>query len=642
MKKIFYVLAAMLLVATACSRNDLIPAAEQDGDRITFTMNLNVPVQSIGTKAMGETPGANLNVYVFVFGSKKNLNDFVQAIPTGTGAFEQDENGHYYKQYAISLKKTDSEQHVHVIATNEEITLKDLLNGGTEVKETVMDELKTEGTDDGYWQYLSLPNGTNAAGAAAAFNNLKLVRNFAKITVDVAKENPESEKENPESETATKLSLPEGVSNFQLLGFEVYNKPTTGSYVLKKGEAYYPEYVNYDANNFNALLKAYPGYMINATDVDTKNEGKFPEGEEGSDGKSIEYLYERTAASMATNPTYLMLKCSYDDAAVEGDSKNVIRYYRIDIVDQNEDYLPIYRNFLYALRITSIGKKGYASVEEAAKHTSNGNISLDVATQDLQDISDGVSRMYVQFIEKVFVKSTTPQEGKFRYKYLPDAEYESASVAATLTTPDNTSLVTVPTNWTTGGTVDNNDKWYDLTFTVQPDVKGITTFSVTGVNPKTNKKLVRKIRINILDTQTFTITAKPVSILSTGTGTIKFKFNDSAFVEKDDEGNDVFVGLPSSMFPIEMLFEDTAKALNPDFASADGKDMIASGGKSLAPNSNVNAVQFKKTITYDEYVNSFTGTGSGEFSATFKRIATGSTIMYIGNQYFTTQSITIN
>ena len=635
MKKIFYILAAMLLVATACSRNDLIPATEQDGDRITFTMNLNVPVQSIGTKAMGETPGKDLNVYVFVFGSKKNLNVFFHAIPTGTGAFEEDENGHYYKQYAISLKKTDSEQHVHVIATNDTHDFTELLDGGTTLNESMMDAFQTTGTDDGYWQYLSLPNGTNAAGAAAAFNNLKLVRNFAKITVDFAEENPESE-------TATKLSLPEGVSNFQPLGFEVYNKPTTGSYVLKKGEAYYPEYVNYDANNFSALLQAYPGYMINATDIDTKNEGKFPEGEEGSDGTFIEYLYERTAASMATNPTYLMLKCSYDDAAVEGDSKNVIRYYRIDIVDQNEDYLPIYRNFLYALRITSIGKKGYATVEEAAKHTSNGNISLDVATQDLQDISDGVSRMYVQFIEKVFVKSTTAQEGKFRYKYLPNAENESASVAATLTTPDNTSLVTVPTNWTTGGTVDNNDKWYDLTFTVQPNVKGITTFSVTGVNPDTTKKQVRKIRINILDTQTFTISAQPGSISSTGTGTIKFKFNDSAFVEEDEEGNDVFVGLPSSMFPIEMLFEDTAKALNPDFASADGKDMIASGGKSLVPNSNVNAVQFKKTITYDEYVNSFTGTGSGEFSATFKRIATGSTTMYIGNQYFTTQSITIN
>ena len=633
MKKIFYILAAMLLVATACSRNDLIPAAEQDGDRITFTMNLNVPMRSIGTKAMGDKPG-NLNVYVFVFGQKGNLNDFVQAIPTGKGDFEQDENEHYYKQYAISLKKTDSEQHVHVMATNDTHDFTELLGEGSTLNESMMDAFQTTGTEDGYWQYLSLPKGTNAAGAAAAFNNLKLVRNFAKITVDFAEENPTSE-------TATKLSLPEGVSNFKFLGFEVYNKPTTGSYVLKKGEAYYPEYVNYDANNFNALLQAYPGYMINATDIDTKNEGKF-EGE-GSDGKLfIEYLYERTAASMATNPTYLMLKCSYDDAAVEGDSKNVIRYYRIDIVDQNEDYLPIYRNFLYALRITSIGKKGYASVEEAAKHTSNGNISLDVATEHLQDISDGVSRMYVQFIEKVFVKSTVAQEGKFRYKYLPNAENESVSVAATLTTPDNTSLVTVPDDWTTGGTVDNKDKWYDLTFTVQPDVKGITTFSVTGVNPKTNKKLVRKIRINILDTQTFTITAQPGSISPTGTGTIKFKFDDSAFVKKDDEGNDVFVGLPSSMFPIEMLFEDTAKALNPDFASADGKDMIASGGKSLVPNSNVNAVQFKKTITYDEYVNSFTGTGSGEFSATFKRIATGSTTMYIGNQYFTTKSITIN
>lgn len=602
MKKIFYIFAALLLVATACSRMDVAPAG-QDSDRVTFTMNLNMPVRSISTKAMADTPGAGLHVYVFVFGSKGNLNDFVQAIPAGDGGFVQDENGHYYKKYAISLKKTDSEQHVHVIATNETFDFTEMLDGETTLKESFMDGLKTEGTEDGYWQYIKLEGGTNAKGAAAAFNSLKLVRNFAKVTVEI--------NEN--------VTLPEGVSNFQLLGFEVYNKPTSGSYVIKKGSDYFPAYANYDASDFLDLVDDYPGYMISEDDIDTENAGKFPEGEEDADGKVVDYLYERTApAAGETNPTFLILKTSYDDGA----ESNVIRYYRLDLVDQNEDYLPIFRNFMYALRINSIAKRGYASISDAIQHSSNGNISMDPATQDLEDISDGVSHLYVQYIEKLYVQSRTEQTGYFRYKYLEDAENEMASSPAVLTTPDNTSLVTVPQNWTSGGDVDTSDKWYDLKFTINPDVQGVANFTVTGTNSTSHKKLVRKVRIRVLPKQNFTITAQPASIALNSTAQVAVRFDS---------------GLPSSMFPIELLFEDSANALNPSFQHEDGKDMIAGGGLSLS-GSSVNAVQFKKTISYTDYIEST----DKVFTATFKRIVAGQTTMYIGNDYFNVKSFTIN
>ncbi|MBR1487263.1 MAG: hypothetical protein IJ603_00020 [Bacteroidales bacterium] len=607
MKKIFYILAALLLVVTACSQNGLTPDG-QDGDRITFTMNLNVPERSVLTKTMGDVPGKDLHVYVLVFGSKGNLNDLVQAIPDSDAEFTEDANGHRYKKYAVSLKRTDSEQHVHVVATNRTLDLAAMLDGGTSLNESIMDTFKSEGTDDAYWQYLKLEKGTNAPGAAAAFNSLKLVRNFAKITVAL-KTNSNGDPD---------VTLPEGITNFEILGFEVYNKPTSGTFVIKKDDAYYPEYSNFDATKFDALRKVYPGYMVSEKDIDVTNAGKFPD--DNPDGKMVDYLYERTVSSIDQNPTYVIMKCSYD----KGTETGLTRYYRLDLVDENEDYLPIFRNFLYKMVIKAVGHVGYESIAEAQEHSANGNISLDPATQDLDDISDGVSRMYVQYIEKVFVQSTEAQTGYFRYMYLPDAEDETSSTSAALSTPDNTSIVSaVSTGWNAGGTK-ATDGWYDLSFTIPGNSPaGIAKFTVTGTHPDhANKKLIRTVRIRVEPRKSFSSTSAPTSIAVNGTGQVSVTLPPA---------------LPASMFPIELKFEDTAGALNPNFSSDDGKDLVAGGGPSLS-GSGVNAVQFTKTISYDVY----TASANRVFTATFKRISSGRTTLYIGNEYFTTVNKTIN
>ena len=605
MKKIFYILAALLLVVTACSQNGLTPD-EQDGDRVTFTMNLNVPERSVLTKTMGDVPGKDLHVYVLVFGQKGNLNDLVQAIPASDAEFSEDDNGHHYKKYAVSLKKTDSEQHVHVVATNQTLDFTELLGGGTSVNESIMDTFKTEGTDDAYWQYLKLAEGTNATGAADAFNSLKLVRNFAKITVELKKSNGVPD-----------VTLPEGITDFEIIGFEVYNKPTSGSFVIKNGGAYYPEYSNFDATDFDALRKAYPGYMFSEEDIDVTNAGKFPD--DNPDGKMVDYLYERTVSSIDQDPTYVIMKCSYDQG-----KETKIRYYRLDLVDENEDYLPIFRNFLYKLVIKAVGHVGYETIAEAQEHSANGNISLDPATQDLDDISDGVSRMYVQYIEKVFVQSTVAQTGYFRYMYLPDAEDGASTTSAKLSTPDNKAIVSaVSADWANGGKK-ATDGWYDLSFTIPGNSPaGIAKFTVTGTHPDhANKKLIRTVRIRVEPRKSFSSTSAPTSIALNNTGQVT--------VELPPE-------LPASMFPIELKFEDTAGALNPNFSSDDGKDLVAGGGPSLS-GSGVNAVQFTKTISYDVY----TASANRVFTATFKRISSGRTTLYIGNEYFTTVNKTIN
>jgi hypothetical protein len=397
----------------------------------------------------------------------------------------------------------------------------------------------------------------------------------------------------------------------------VYNKPTSGSFVIKNGGAYYPEYSNFDATDFDALRKAYPGYMFSEEDIDVTNAGKFPD--DNPDGKMVDYLYERTVSSIDQDPTYVIMKCSYDQG-----KETKIRYYRLDLVDENEDYLPIFRNFLYKLVIKAVGHVGYETIAEAQEHSANGNISLDPATQDLDDISDGVSRMYVQYIEKVFVQSTEAQTGYFRYMYLPDAENEASTTSAKLSTPDNKAIVSaVSAGWADGGKK-ATDGWYDLSFTIPANSPaGIAKFTVTGTHPDhANKKLIRTVRIRVEPRKNFTSVTVPGTIAANSTGQV------SVTLPPD---------LPASMFPIELKFEDTANALNPDFSSADGKDLVAGGGPSLS-GSGVNAVQFTKTISYDVYTEST----NKVFTATFKRILNGQTKLYIGNEYFTTVDKTIN
>ncbi|MBR1707054.1 MAG: hypothetical protein IJ721_09770 [Bacteroidales bacterium] len=579
MKKILYLTAA-LLCAAACTKGTTVPPQEDGVERVTFTMGLNLPQNRPVTRAMGETPAKDLHVYVLVFGSSGNFNDLVEVFPASDADFSKDGQENYHKEYIVSLRKTESHQSVHVIAMPGTLDFATLSGGATEAWQDIMKTLVTQGTDDGYWQYIDLPGGT--ATAAEAFRQVRLVRNFAKLSVKVS----------------GSVALPSGVT-FNLLGFETYNKPSEGSFAIIKDGAFYSGYA--DAT-LDALRENYPGYMPDESAIDTENAGKWTD----EDGKAQDYLYERPEPT--ANPTFILMKCTWNGE---------VCYYRMDLMDSDGGYLPIYRNFLYTLRIDKVSKKGYATPEEAANYSFNGNISTDLSTQELEDISDGLSRMYVQYIEKVFVRSELDQTGYFRYKFLPDATQESASAAASLTVPTQPSLIVPAGGWTEGGTK-AADAWYDLEYTVKADQEGLSTFRVTGQTG--SGTLVRNIRIRVLPVQTLTVSPATQTIASGGSGSVCVTLPE---------------GLPSSMFPIELTFEDSASVLNPDYGSENGKDMTASGSSSLT-GSGKNAVQFIKTVTWAAYQD------GQSFTAAFKRLAAGTTNLYIGTTYFKTEKVTIN
>ena len=63
----------------------------------------------------------------------------------------------------------------------------------------------------------------------------------------------------------------------------------------------------------------------------------------------------------------------------------------MDFVDDDGNYLTLYRNYEDKIVLTSVSKRGVTDPKDAK--ASNANVSSIEATQSLTDLSDGVSRI---------------------------------------------------------------------------------------------------------------------------------------------------------------------------------------------------------------------------------------------------------
>ena len=189
---------------------------------MTFVMGLEFPDVFVATRAAMDTDPIIDDIHVALFGSEGYINDYVKAIPvdyneqtgqiTEKTSFSGIQNGvkFYYK---VTLLATTGARTVHVIA-----------NGPKTIQYNtydyeVMPNMTTDAGQGAYWTMFSLPHGTSVKGtrgydepsdeAKAAFSNLKLIRNFAKVTVT--------------------SSAP--TSNFVLEGYKVFNTPDKGRIV---------------------------------------------------------------------------------------------------------------------------------------------------------------------------------------------------------------------------------------------------------------------------------------------------------------------------------------------------------------------------------------------------------------------------
>ena len=551
MKKYLYILTALLFGAVSCSVDGpTAPDVKENDGTVDFIMKVTLPepIQVTKVTTMAHDPNIE-NLYVAVFGGEGYLNDYTRAVrcdADGTN-IRQDwtdikEGDTFY--FKVTLTATQSLRHVHIIANGP-----DQLDFNTYENELMLHEITT-GTKGAYWQYFELPNGTVKADgstpsdeAAAAFAYVKLIRNFAKVSVSVA----------------------ESVNNFTITGFKVFNIAKGGSIAIWDGEKYMSNYASYAT--VAALQTDYPnGFVPEGVEYDTtepKDDNTYtPEDK---------YYYERPGAQ--EGGPYIIIKGRYGVQRVDENNQPVLddenkpvfdfdqydTYYRLDFVNKDGDYLPIYRNFEYKLVLTSVAKRGATSPN--GLNASNSNVSSLLDTQNLSDLSDGVSRIYVMWLDQTYISAQ--DNVAFKYMYLQNAATDHQSTQATVTfISGEDEAISAGSGWNKAGTL-GSDGWMTITYKVNaPDTENkkekISKFRVTGETAD-GQKLYRDITIHVLPPQNF------------GTATVSSA--GSTIGSKVTVTLPLPLGLPSSVFPLEILFEDSNRCLNPY-----GTDMPANIG----------------------------------------------------------------
>lgn len=429
MKKIIYIILGIFLMV-ACTDDHLAdiptqPKEEADGNKVTLNFAVTVPeAKNVDSRAFGETATIS-KMYVVVFDGSGMLSECAEATLKSDDSQSKvdkhtDINHLVKKNYEVTLTATDQSRIIHFVAydeiTNDPLTNKlDPNNIQYASENTILgEELNVDNERDVYWQRIRVSaiskDINDNAIVPQEMQLVHLVRNFAKITVD------------------------NNATNFTFAGFVVVNTESHGTIAPYNGTNGFANYVSsttegttttYSCISYDNLVNTqkFTGSVpsVSTTDI---NIPETPETITDSTPdpytKSTKYVYERTHNAKA--PTYVIVKGTWG---------GTVGYYKVDILKKGllatesgdptpDTYYHILRNFAYNIVITAVTGSGYETAAEAAAQPASNNISASVLLQPLANISDGTSRLFVNYTEKILI-SRKQSTVDLEYMYLPNA-----------------------------------------------------------------------------------------------------------------------------------------------------------------------------------------------------------------------------
>lgn len=435
----------------------------------------------------------------------------------------------------------------------------------------LINALETSGSVDAYWQRKELSSilgdqvvttennetkvvATADSELAQELNQIPLVRNFAKVTVTKA-------------ETVTDAIF----GNVQIAVFNAPQRGKVAPYNTNAGMwADYTTVPSYTTLT-TAKYYGYEAANLGGQNNDFANTG-FAD---------VQYLYEYNMdgknITAGTKYPFVIIEGSY-----QGRAKS---YYKVDLVDADGNYYNILRNFNYNIIINSVSGDGYSSADAAAAAAVSNNISASIDTRNLLNISDGVSRLYVEYTTKYI---TSTDDVILKYKFVPN-----------IGSPD-----TVDNDYVLTGTP-TTDKPVDLTEFVAGDI--INSFEVAGsdvdgwrtitIEPKKTTGTKQQAVTISASTLSRTVTYYSVSAYQLG---IDCPAEVPASVGASMKATlTIPEYLPEAIFPLEFVIVSDKLSISPDATQenmpvktnlkADGTE----GGQYFG---------FVKTLEYDDYV----------------------------------------
>lgn len=465
------------------------------------------------------------------------------------------------------------------------------------------------------------------------FRMIPLIRNWAKVVL---------------------YSQPKEQSHFEAISMAVINVPSQGS--LAPYSAATQGFVkNYQEKGFSDLRDMnYPASLPTNTVFDTS----IPEASEfvpdpgidpsvqfkdggrvalassltdlysEDDTESAVYLYERPAPSESIPPTYVIIYGKYFEHPDDPNDLGYPCYYKVDLMetvdvgngDFESRYYPIYRNFKYQIWVTNILARGHDTPQAAAASAGSADVSADITTGHLADISDGVGRLHLSWMAKTYTGESDYVENTLNVFYSNPDGQPIMSVKDVPTDPNQpdvlpTKYVTVEllppadkkmigTEWddvidretlslgapSEGGEGQSARGWRQVHFKVKA-YDGLTarsqTIRISGVH--NDGRVYRDVVISVLPKQPMKVYCGKERILARKgeTQTVSFSIPD---------------GLIKSMFPLEFKIEADRMTLTPDLSYNENMPVVSEESISLDPEfAGKRAFHFIKTITWDEY-----------------------------------------
>ena len=432
------ILLCLLLLLAGCSDKflDSIDGGSDvpDGTPVVIDGTFVSPNQSgTATRAMGETPDIK-SLYAIVFDENDLLSEIVPCQP-GTyekpqNAFTPDGGALYHTPFHVILLSSAKPRVVHLVANIQPASY------SITDEVTLLKNFTVSGSTDSYWRRIALDNGITADDDGKVkdetlkyFQNITLVRNFAKVNITV--DGSLSDK-------------------FKLLGYYIFNQPASGTvapynlnatydsnnptadrfakYVLTAdASAQNPASASYFELNDNQQYYGYEPSQMKLKDnppvsADGSNDASFPFVKPGQPT----YMYESTYTNGATDNPFIILKAQYRSNTSTDWANVTPTYYKADFVytretDQNEEVKYQYnynvlRNLSYTLDITNVTGEGRKTIQEAINNAAMNNFMMSSESQDLKNIAADQARLYVDWTDELFTSGGThPLKVKFIY-----------------------------------------------------------------------------------------------------------------------------------------------------------------------------------------------------------------------------------
>lgn len=364
MKRWKYIIISLLAVVFAACQDDMPvnrPAGGLDADgNVRLCFNTEIPdMEQVQTRAV-DPDGYGVNsLWLFCFDQYRHYIGRVQADVAHEGSSENHLSG------SFTATIPGATRHLHFIANLNVNDFEDTPNLGRLDTEVIPQFTTTSGLLC-YWGYKSFASEDELTGfAAGEGSKVSMFRNQARIRYQ-------------RSDGGTSLSI-KGMSIMSQ-----YSRGTVAPFNQNAGEG--------DPFAFDSALDIKEPTLCADEDVlvavDPSDVSQFGGGSVGR------FVFEH--ANKADDPMYLIFRINTSGgSADDGNWQPTDRYYKIALVDEKGNQLPILRNYDYVVNFKGIpANGGYATFKEAVDGAAANNVWVSI-DQTIPAITDGSSILAV-------------------------------------------------------------------------------------------------------------------------------------------------------------------------------------------------------------------------------------------------------